>query len=137
MTQQEKHDILKESHRSVMTQHYGENKTIELARNLGEWRGLETDVKRYAICQLQKTTRIKRRAEAVIPDTPTEPNEKIAMDIFGPLPLTNNEHEYILSIQDTLTKYLTLIPLKDSKSETIINELLDNFIYLFGAPKMF
>lgn len=43
-------------------------------------------VKKYPICQLQKTTRINRQAEAIVPDTPVNPNDKMAMDIFEPLP---------------------------------------------------
>ena len=99
-----------------MNQHFGENKTIDKARQLGEWKGMENDiikfVKKCPVCQLQKTTRIKKRAEAIVPDTPTYPNDKIAMDIFGPLPVTTSGNEYILSIQDQLMKYLMLIPLK-------------------------
>ena len=100
---------------------------------------MEDDVIKYVnkcpICQLQKTTRIKRKAEAVIPDTPIDPNEKIAMDIFDPFPVTTLENEYILSIQDQLTKYLMLIPLNKADSESIIEGLFDHYIYIFGAPK--
>ena len=34
-----------------------------------------------------------------------------------------------------LTKYLTLIPLKNIASENIIEGLFDYYIYLFGAPR--
>ena len=64
-----------------------------------------------------------------------EPNDKIAMDIFSPLPVTSQGNEYISSIQDMITKYLVLIPLKDTLSETIIEHLFDYFIYIFGSPK--
>ena len=60
---------------------------------------------------MQKTTRIKNQSEAVIPDTPVDPIDKISMDIFGPVPTTRTGNNYILSIQDQLTKYLILIPL--------------------------
>ena len=133
---QEKTEIIKESHGSVMVQHYGENKTVERARTLGEWRGMENEIidfmKKCPTCQLQKTIRITRRVEAIIPDTPTQPNEKIAMDIFGPLPKTIDGHEYTLSIQDMLTKYLMLIPLKNAQSESIIEGLFDHFIYIYS-----
>ena len=92
-------------------------------------------VKKGPVCQLQKTTRMKRKIEAIIPDTPTNPNDKIAMDIFGPLPITTSGNEYILSIQDQLTKYLMLIPLRNAESQSIIEGLFDYFIYIFGAPK--
>lgn len=57
------------------------------------------------------------------------------MDIFGPLPVTSESNEYILSVHDVLTKYLILIPLKDTSSETIIENLFDHYIYTFGSPK--
>lgn len=139
LTQSEKGEILKEAHGSISGQHFGEAKSIDKARQLGEWRNMENDiiefVKRCPICQLQKTTRIRRQVEAIIPDTPINPNDKVAMDIFGPLPITSSRNEYILSIQDQLTKYVMLIPLKTATSESIIEGMFDHFIYLFGAPK--
>ena len=57
-------------------------------------------VKKCPICQLQKTTIIRNQAEAVIPDIPLAPNEKITLDIFGPLPESTKGNKYILSLQD-------------------------------------
>ena len=64
-----------------------------------------------------------------------EPNEKVALDIIGPLPKTKRGNQYILSIQYQLTKYLMLIPLKDQKAETIIPQLMDHYVHVFSAPK--
>ena len=139
LTNAEKEEIIKESHGSIMAQHYGETKTIERARTSGEWRNMEEEiihfVKKCSIRQLKKTTRIKSQFEAIIPDTPVNPSDKIAMDIFGPLPQTTSRNEYILNIQDMLTKYLILAPLKNAESETIIEGLFDHYIYIFGSPK--
>ena len=69
-----------------MNQHFGENKTIDKARKLGEWKNMDDVVIKYVkkcpICQMQKTTRIKRKPEAIIPDLPTDRNEKIAMEFL-------------------------------------------------------
>ena len=59
---------------------------------------VKTYVKKCPICQSQKTTRIKSQAESILPDIPTNPNEKISMDIFGPLPQRERQNKYILSI---------------------------------------
>ena len=139
LSEEEKKQIIQESHGSVMAQHFGENKSIARARELGTWTNMEEDIIKFVkscdVCQTQKLTRIKRKAEGIIPDTPTDPNDKIAMDIFGPLPMTNKGNEYILSIQDMLTKYITLIPLKNVTSESIVENLFDHYIYIFGSPK--
>ena len=83
----------------------------------------------------RKQTRIRPKVEAVIPEIPTEPNERIAMDIVGPLDETQSGNNYILSIQDVLTKYIILIPLKETSNEIILTYLLDHYIYIFSAPK--
>ena len=138
-TNDEKEQVIRKAHGSIMAQHYGENKTIERARTIGEWRNMEEEIiycsKRCPVCQLQKTTRIKNQSEAVIPDTPVDPNDKISMDIFGRLSTTRKGHNYILSIQDQLTKYLILILLKDAEAESNIQGHFDHYIYIFGAPK--
>ena len=49
-------------------------------------------VKRYKVSQAEKLTRIRRREPVIIPDTHLEPNEKIEMDIFDPLPVTEQRN---------------------------------------------
>lgn len=46
--------------------------------------------------------------------TRMEANEKLALDIFGLIPRTDKRNEYILPMQDVLTKYLIFVPLKSS-----------------------
>ena len=86
-------------------------------------------------CQTQKLTRIRPTKIPTMTDTPTEPNDKIVMNIFGPLRKTRKKNEYILSIQDMLTKYLILIPIPNPKAETIISKLIEHYIYIFSSPK--
>ena len=57
------------------------------------------------------------------------------MDIFGPLTKTEKGNQFILSIQDQLTKYLILTPLKDQQANSIINSLLEHYSYIFSTPK--
>ena len=52
-------------------------------------------VKKCPIYQLQKTTRIKNQSESIIPDIPLNPSDKIALDIFGPLPTTLRVNKYV------------------------------------------
>ena len=92
-------------------------------------------VKKCPICQLEKTTRIKNQSESIIPDIPLNPNNKIALDIFGPLSTTPRGNKYILSIQDRLTRYTTLIPLKSDTSTAIVEALIEQYIYIYGSPK--
>ena len=93
-----------------MSQHFGETITITRIKVNYDWRGLNDNVKNYVstcdVCQRNKIQRTPFAHPAIITDTPSQPNDKIAMDIFGPLPTTRKGNRFILSIQDQLTKYL-------------------------------
>ena len=56
------------------------------------------------------------------------------MDIVGPLGHTQSGNNYILSFQDVLTKYLILIPLRETTGESILTNLPDHYIHIFSAP---
>jgi transposase InsO family protein len=57
------------------------------------------------------------------------------MDVMGPLPITEQENSYILTIQDLLTKYLVIIPMKSASAISIANAFTENYICIYGAPK--
>lgn len=78
---------------------------------------MDEEIKRYVkscpMCQLKKAVRITNQASGIIPDIPLNPHEKVAVDIFGPLPETKSRNKYILSIQDRLTRYSLLLTMKN------------------------
>ncbi|CAK9816796.1 Retrovirus-related Pol polyprotein from transposon 412 [Anthophora quadrimaculata] len=139
LSREEQLRLIEECHNSNAAQHFGETKTLKRVQEKAIWRNMENDIVEFVkgceSCQREKLIRIRSKEPAIIPDTPHEPNDKIAMDILGPLTPTNRDNKYILSIQDVLTKYLVLIPLKTIDTATIIDELLRHYIYIFSAPK--
>jgi len=56
------------------------------------------------------------------------------MDILGPLPVTNNGNEYILTIQDLLIKYSVAVPLNQENLEEIAKIFTRCFICQFRSP---
>ena len=76
LTKEDKQAIIKETHST----HLGKKNTLEKARTIGFWLGMDNEMKKYVqscpICQLQKTTRMKDQAKSILPDIPLAPNEK-------------------------------------------------------------
>jgi len=70
----------------------------------------------------------------VITGTSRSSSDKVVMDIVGPLSKTGG-NEYILILQDQLTKFCMRIPLPDQTSETIAEAFVDRFICVLGTPK--
>ena len=128
-----KQALIKEAHST----HLKEKSTLVKAQTIGSWLGMDNEIKKYVepcpIFQLQKTMRIKNPAKSIVPNIPLAPNEKLALDIFGPLPETQKENRYILSMQNRLKTYTVLVPSQNESTNIIIEASIDHYIYTFGA----
>jgi len=131
--------IISEFHCSPTGGHRGVTKTYHRIKHNYYWENLKADIQRYIQqclqCQLKKLVRVKTKEPMMITDTPGSSFDKVAMDIVGPLPKTEKGNEYILTLQDQLTKFCMGIPLPDQTSETIAEAFVDKFVCVLGAPK--
>ena len=71
-----------------------------------------------------------------ITDTPTQPFEKIQIDIVGPLPKTDSANKYILTIQDNFSEYSDAIPLPSVNSIAVAYTLAEEFFSRFGCARV-
>ena len=62
------------------------------------------------------------------------PMERIAMDILGPLPTSDNGNKYILIVSDYFTRWVEAYPIADQEAQTIADVLTKEFICRFGVP---
>ena len=60
--------------------------------------------------------------------------ERIALDIMGPLPNTENGNKYVLVLADYYTKYVEAYAVPDERAETVARKLVDEFICRYGVP---
>ena len=59
---------------------------------------------------------------------PKLPMSFIAMDLLGKSPETENNNHYTLTIICTLTSFVSIIPIRDKKTETVIHAYI-KYIY--------
>jgi len=62
------------------------------------------------------------------------PFQRIAIDITGPLPVTDFGYKYLLGVIDYFSKYSMLIPLRQTDSQSICEALFSKWISVFGCP---
>ena len=102
-------DIFRELPNLPIGGHKGVSKTLNRIPENCYWENLKQNVqRRIQQCiqwQLKKLVRLKTKKRVVITDTPCTTFEKIALDIVGPLPKTENDNEYILTMQYQLSKF--------------------------------
>ncbi|KAL6417430.1 hypothetical protein ACFW04_012750 [Cataglyphis niger] len=96
---------------------------------------IQSFIRNCRSCQLKKLVRVKTKQPMVLTDTPDSAFDKVSMDIMGPLPTTRSGNNYILTIQDLLTKYSLALPLKHAGAIDVADAFTNEFICTFGAPK--
>ena len=62
------------------------------------------------------------------------PFERIAMDVAGPFPITDNGNKYVLVVMDYFSKWPEVYPIPNQEAKTIANVIVDNWISRFGVP---
>ena len=64
-----------------------------------------------------------------------EPNERVHMDLFGPLKTRSaSGNKLILVITDTFTKYTELVPVLNKEASTVARAFFERWICRFGVP---
>jgi transposase InsO family protein len=60
--------------------------------------------------------------------------ERVAVDVLGPLPVSENGNKYILIAMDYFTKWPEAYALPNQEAETVVKVLVDQFVSRFGTP---
>ena len=131
-----KYSAMRWAHDNV---HNGFQRVMDRLSNRFWWPHMRDDVKIMIdtcySCQSVKGERESPfKAGKIKTFSATQPFELVSIDICGPLPMTENENRYIVSMIDKFSRFCSLISVKDVKSSTIINAY-ERWISLFGPPR--
>ena len=129
-------DILSMAHEHPTSGHMGRHRTSGRVTTRFIWPGLSTDVRvfceRCTLCQRRHRPAPAKRAPMVT-EVSSRPFERIAMDITE-MPTSIRGNKYALVIMDYFSKYVRIYPMKDQKTETVLEGLLD-WVHDFGVPE--
>ncbi|KAL4082984.1 hypothetical protein QTP88_028314 [Uroleucon formosanum] len=136
----EKKQVLAEHHSSPLGGHRGINQTLKRIQMQFNWDGLAEDVKEYVAkcpsCQIHKTFNKNVKQPMVISTTAMEPFEKVFIDVVGPLPKTDSDNVYILTMQCDLTKFSMAVPMINHEANTVAYHFVTSCVCLHGIPKV-
>ena len=124
-------------HDTSATAHMGRRKSLHALLHFCYWYKMVYDIRFWIqscdVCQRRKQMQPKPKAPLQI-QISGEPNERIAMDILGPLAQTASGNKYVLCITDYFSKYTKAIPLPNQTAESIAGALTTNWLHLYGEP---
>ena len=125
------------AHSIPLAGHLGKRKTGQRLLQRFYWPTLFKDIDIFCrgCPECQKVSLWYRGVAALVPLAIVDvPFEKIAMDIVGPLPRSQNGNRYILVVCDYATRWPEVMPLKSIDAEHVAEELMALFSRV-GVPR--
>jgi len=130
-------DVLKSVHSDVSGGHLGVTKTLAKVRERFYWPACRIDVEdwiqRCSSCNASKGPNTRGQARMQVYNV-GYPFERIATDIAGPFPETDQGNRYILVVGDYFSKWIEAYPLPNYEAVTVATALVENWISRFGVP---
>jgi thymidine kinase len=124
-------------HDTPIMGHYGPEKTLQRMKQHVYFSGMHAYVAEYIKtcikCQLYKK-RLGGRVQYQCTNVPPDIFHTISMDLVGPYPTSLDGFSYIMVVQDVLTRYLFILPLKGKTAEEISDNLVEHVFLKVGPP---
>ena len=118
--------------------HMGRRRTFDQVHRRAYWYKMAEDLKFWIkscdICQRRKRPAHPPHAPQGVYTT-GKINERVSLDICGPLVQTERDNEYVLVITDQFSKFTRAFALPNHQALTVANKFLTGWITLFGAPR--
>ena len=125
------------AHGSLLTGHGGIEKTKGRLLACYYWPNMQLDIKDILRacpkCQLTKPSRPFKETLHPLPQC-SSLNQRLHMDLFGPLKTPTRSKGYILCMTDAFTKYVEVALIHDKNADTVCQEVFDKWICRFGVP---
>ena len=132
-----KDSLLAEAHGSLLSGHGGVFKTKQRLLQTYWWPNMDLDISKHIqLCHKCIVTQKETGEAPVIVNTLpqcTAPNQRVHMDLFGPLRTSHASKHYVLALTDAFTKYVELVALPNKEAETLAQAVFDKWICRFGC----
>lgn len=135
----EKEKILEHYHNDELYGgHIGKKRLYAKLKTLFYWKNMPKDIAKYCknchTCKLTKPG-IKTKESLKITETPQKAFDAVQIDTVGPLPKSENNNQYVVTIIDELSKFVVAIPTPDKSAKTIATAIFEQFILKYGPMK--
>jgi Integrase zinc binding domain/Integrase core domain len=133
--------LVREAHGSLLTGHNGITKTKERLLESYYWPSMEHEItahiKSCENCQShRKDDRPKPNFLSPLPQC-SAPNQRVHMDLFGPLKTSESGKKYVMCCTDAFTKYCEIVALPNKEASTVALATFNKWICRFGTPLEF
>jgi hypothetical protein len=100
----------------------------------GWHRKVEQFIAECRACQ-RKAGRTKAQRHTLVSIQEGTPMQKLFIDLVGPLRTSKKGNQYILTVQDSFTRWLEAIPINDISAQYILEKLEEHVFSRYGLPE--
>ena len=133
-----RNEVLLQLHNKKTAGHLGLAKTVQRVKQRFYWANCSKDVRRWCrkcdLCASRRRTQRKLRAPMQTYNVGA-PMERVALDILGPLPVSERGNKYVLVIGDYFSKWTEGYAIPDQEAITVARVVVEEFITRFGVPR--
>ena len=131
-------EFLQQAHGERWTAHLGVKRTVARLHEKYFWYDMRADVRSWlaqcGVCVRAKGPGGRTRKNPMTIVRSGTPFERIAIDMYGPLPETARGNSKILVITCYFTKWVEAYALPDETAETVAEALVNDFVSRYGTP---
>ena len=129
--------IIQEAHNSTVGGHGGAFRTLERIRELCWWPNMDAQVQEHInkcqVCGAVPHSQAPPRMGVKPLPLPCRPNQRVHIDLFGPLKTSKAGNKFVLVYTDAFSRMTRLVAIKDKSALTVAAAILD-LIYAQGVP---
>ena len=130
--------IVEAAHSTLEGGHGGMGRTANRVLQSYWWPGLTSQVAKFVkdcrVCALSKANK-----DAAVPlesmELCTQPNERVHIDLFGPLKTSEGGNKFVMVMTDAFTKLVELAAIENKTAETVARAFFERYICRFTAPR--
>ena len=130
--------LVREAHGQMLTGHDGVFKTRERLLQSYYWPNIDADVIQHIRgcrrCQERRTDdRPQPHLLTPLPQC-SAINQRVHVDLFGPLKTSDSGKKYVLVMTDAFSKYVEIFATPNKEAETVSLAIFNRWICRFGCP---
>lgn len=138
---QERQNLIRLNHDNpIFGGHLGSRRLYAKLRQNYSWKNMARDVATYVKnCHECQVNKIKKHTKIPmnISKSPVQPFDEISIDTIGPLPETETQDNYVVSILCCLSKYIILVPVRNKEAKTVARAIVEKVFLVYGICKRF
>ncbi|HLP44037.1 MAG TPA: RNase H-like domain-containing protein [Candidatus Nanoarchaeia archaeon] len=118
--------------------HNGYKRMLNAIRQSLYWQSMATEIGAYVASCLdcQRNKLLPARTPLSARPAPAECLEQVSLDLVGKLPPSRYGYQYVLCVQDQLSRYIAFIPIRDKEGPTVAKAFLNEWVCRYGIPKV-